>query len=105
MGTSEACHLDATINDRIVAAGMAVAARPARAISATLAKLERTAATSGAVVSSAGDEVAVARAVAAASRDSSRIVSVYPMRTAWWLLPFAGCLSIEWWLRRRAGLR
>ena len=105
VGTSEACHLEATINDQIVAAGMAVAARPARAISATLAKLERTAATSGAVVSSAGDEVAVARAVAAASRDSSRIVSVYPMRTAWWLLPFAGCLSIEWWLRRRAGLR
>jgi hypothetical protein len=28
-----------------------------------------------------------------------------PMRSAWWLVPFAGCLSTEWWLRRRRGLR
>jgi hypothetical protein len=28
-----------------------------------------------------------------------------PMRSPWWLLPFAGCLAAEWWLRRRAGLR
>jgi hypothetical protein len=29
----------------------------------------------------------------------------HPMRSAWWLVPFAGCLSVEWWLRRRRGLR
>ena len=29
----------------------------------------------------------------------------HPMRSAWWLLPFAACLSAEWWLRRRKGLR
>jgi hypothetical protein len=29
----------------------------------------------------------------------------YPMRSAWWLLPLMACLSGEWWLRRRAGLR
>jgi hypothetical protein len=28
-----------------------------------------------------------------------------PMRSAWWMLPFAACLSGEWWLRRRRGLR
>ena len=28
-----------------------------------------------------------------------------PMRSAWWILPFAACLSAEWWLRRRRGLR
>ncbi|HWF84140.1 MAG TPA: hypothetical protein VG222_04820 [Vicinamibacterales bacterium] len=28
-----------------------------------------------------------------------------PMRSPWWLIPFAGCLSGEWWLRRRRGLR
>ena len=28
-----------------------------------------------------------------------------PMRSAWWLLPFAACLSAEWWLRRRRGFR
>jgi hypothetical protein len=29
----------------------------------------------------------------------------YPMRAWWWVLPLAGCLAGEWWLRRRAGLR
>jgi hypothetical protein len=29
----------------------------------------------------------------------------HPMRSAWWMLPFAVCLSAEWWMRRRRGLR
>ena len=29
----------------------------------------------------------------------------HPMRSTWWILPFALCLSAEWWLRRRRGLR
>ena len=29
----------------------------------------------------------------------------HPMRSTWWILPFALCLSAEWWLRRRQGLR
>jgi hypothetical protein len=29
----------------------------------------------------------------------------HPMRSTWWILPFAICLSAEWWLRRRGGLR
>jgi hypothetical protein len=28
----------------------------------------------------------------------------YPMRSAWWIVPFALLLSAEWWLRRRSGL-
>jgi hypothetical protein len=28
-----------------------------------------------------------------------------PMRSIWWMLPFAACLGAEWWLRRRRGLR
>jgi hypothetical protein len=28
-----------------------------------------------------------------------------PMRSAWWILPFAACLCGEWWVRRRRGLR
>lgn len=28
-----------------------------------------------------------------------------PTRSSWWLIPFAACLSGEWWLRRRRGLR
>ncbi|MBI3402444.1 MAG: hypothetical protein HY048_13575 [Acidobacteria bacterium] len=29
----------------------------------------------------------------------------YPMRSAWWIAPFAACLAGEWWMRRRAGQR
>jgi hypothetical protein len=28
-----------------------------------------------------------------------------PMRSAWWIVPFALALGAEWWMRRRAGLR
>ena len=35
-----------------------------------------------------------------------RVTSVvHPMRSVWWIVPFAACLSAEWWLRRRRGLR
>jgi hypothetical protein len=29
----------------------------------------------------------------------------HPMRTPWWVVPFAVCLSGEWWLRRQRGAR
>jgi hypothetical protein len=29
----------------------------------------------------------------------------HPMRSAWWMLPFALALAGEWWVRRRRGLR
>jgi hypothetical protein len=32
-------------------------------------------------------------------------VNVRPMRSAWWIVPFALCLGTEWWLRRRRGAR
>jgi hypothetical protein len=33
-----------------------------------------------------------------------RLENWHPMRSAWWILPFALALSGEWWLRRRRGL-
>jgi hypothetical protein len=39
-----------------------------------------------------------------AIRPSPRRETLYPMRSAWWIVPFALLLSGEWWLRRRAGL-
>jgi hypothetical protein len=41
-----------------------------------------------------------------AAIDAPRVPLVrHPMRSTWWILPFAFCLSAEWWLRRRGGLR
>ena len=30
---------------------------------------------------------------------------IYPMRSAWWIIPFAGLLGFEWWDRRKNGRR
>ena len=32
---------------------------------------------------------------------SPAIVTRRPMRSPWWMIPFAACLSVEWYLRRR----
>lgn len=37
-------------------------------------------------------------------RPADRRMIWHPMRSAWWILPFAFALSLEWWLRRRRGL-
>jgi hypothetical protein len=94
----------ATVDERSVTGSIAIVDRPARGTAATLAKLGRQARASGGVIAKAGEEQAVASQLAGAAT-MSRVVSVYPMRTPWWILPFAACLSAEWWLRRRDGLR
>ena len=66
-------------------------------------KLERVARASGGVVVTRGQEAALATAISGAAPPTT--TPAHPMRNPWWLLPFAGCLSLEWWLRRRVGLR
>lgn len=52
-----------------------------------------------------GNELgALSRAVALAVQPAPRLVVSHPMRSAWWILPFAFCLAGEWFLRRRRGL-
>lgn len=43
----------------------------------------------------------IVAAVSAAPVDAS----THPMRSPWWMVPFAGLLSVEWWSRRRRGAR
>ena len=49
----------------------------------------------------AGLAPAVARAVAAPVETKS----IHPMRSAWWIVPFAGLLGTEWFHRRKNGRR
>ena len=98
------CTVEATVGDRQVSASVAIVDHASRAVDDTLAKLERRVRASGGVVVNAGDEQAI-RSVLRDGNAASRDVTAYPMRSAWWMLPFAVCLSIEWWLRRRNGLR
>jgi hypothetical protein len=99
------CVIEATAGNRSAAAAFAISGRPARGVEATLAKLERQVGSSGGVVAGAVDGSLMARVTEDAAADSSLIVSIHPMRTGWWIIPFAGCLAIEWWLRRRGALR
>ncbi len=106
LSNSGSCTIEAAIADRQVAGSIAVAATPAYGVEPTLAKLERRVMASGGVIGRAGEEAAIARALT----DGADVFALSPSRcipcaSAWWLLPFAGCLSVEWWLRRRAGLR
>jgi hypothetical protein len=98
------CSIEARVGDRQATASIAVVDRASRGIDATLAKLERRVRASRGEILDLGQEARIAPTFAD-SLTLSRDVTAYPMRSAWWIMPFAACLSIEWFLRRRAGLR
>ena len=59
------------------------------------------AARGGAVVASPADALRALSALPAVEVDET----VRPMRSPWWIVPFAGLLCAEWALRRRSGLK
>jgi hypothetical protein len=44
------------------------------------------------------------RQLSSALQSVSRVETWHPMRSAWWIFPFALLLGAEWWWRRRRGL-
>lgn len=44
------------------------------------------------------------RLIASAVQPVSRVETWHPMRSGWWIVPFALLLGTEWWWRRRRGL-
>jgi hypothetical protein len=99
------CRLDVTAGTRLASAGIAVVDTPVRAVSDVLGDLERDVRRSGGTVARRGDLSPIATDFERSVRLEGQPAPFYPMRSAWWLLPFAALLSIEWWLRRRSGLR
>jgi hypothetical protein len=98
------CTVEATIDERRVTGSIAIVDRPARGTAVDACEARASGARVRGRDREAGEEQKVARRDCRAL-SMSRVVSVHPMRAPWWLLPFAGCLSVEWWLRRRNGLR
>jgi hypothetical protein len=98
------CIVTASANGTDGDAVFAVAARPVPARDETLRRLERMVTASGGEMLDAGSEATVARAFAETSPPSLQAVTIHPMRSPWWIVPFALCLATEWWLRRRSGL-
>jgi hypothetical protein len=102
---SGACSIEVTVNDRQVVGSIAVVDRPMAGVAQTLTKLERQVIASGGVVARPGQEAAIERALSGATLSPVVATAIHPLRAWWWMLPFAGCLSLEWFLRRRGGLR
>jgi hypothetical protein len=101
-GEAGACSIRVAVDDGPIAvAGLAVTSAPIASTASVMAALETAAASTGGVV---GDTGAVIQSLAAAAT-AALPTPVHPMRSPWWMSPFVACLGLEWWLRRRAGLR
>lgn len=77
---------------------------PQRAAPDRRAVLAAWVAAQGGQLARASELEAFPRTLAESLQARERSVRWHPMRSLWWLLPFALALSAEWWLRRRGGL-
>ena len=102
----EACQLRVIVaGDPAAVGGVAVTTGATDSVSGVMAKLERAAISTGGTVVSAGGEITLAATLAPVTPGAAQRQAVRPMRSPWWMFPFVTFLSVEWWLRRRAGLR
>jgi len=98
---------------RILATGDGVSAEAPMIVSAdathptpsNLDLLEAVATTTGGKVISSAHLDQLGDALTSVIKPARRLESWHPMRSAWWILPFALALSADWLLRRRASLR
>ncbi|HEX4914842.1 MAG TPA: hypothetical protein VFV51_12835, partial [Vicinamibacterales bacterium] len=97
-----ACELEVSVGALRASSGIAVADVPAHSTAQTLRALEQMVARAGGNVARVGDLASTNVADTARAPERSPF---HPLRSPWWILPFALCLSGEWWLRRREGLR
>lgn len=99
----EPCQLRATVEDGPVAAsGIAVTTGATGSVSAVMRELERMARQTG---GETGDAATATEALAGLRSPGAAPTPSHPMRSPWWMSPFVACLALEWWLRRRSGLR
>ena len=68
------------------------------------AALEAIVTASGGMTVRAGDLDRLAAELERHAKPATTVRTLRPLRSAWWMLPFAGCLAAEWALRRRRHL-
>lgn len=103
-GGRGACTVEIIAGDRRAVAGVAIVDRPLRPAHQLLERLAGEVRNRGGIATSAGDLSPIATALDAGQPSHADRRPFYPMRLSWWIVPFAVLLSMEWWLRRRAGL-
>jgi hypothetical protein len=97
-------HLAVTVNGTTVDVPVVVdRSAPQRTIPPTL--FPRWIAAHGGTIVEASQLDDLAPRITRALRVAPRVEIRHPMRSPWWLVPFALALAAEWWLRRRRGLR
>ena len=99
----EPCEVRVEVEDGPVASsGIAVTTGATDSVSAVLRELEQIAEQSGGGI---GDAATATGALAGMQAPGEAPTPSHPMRSPWWMSPFVACLGLEWWLRRRSGLR
>jgi hypothetical protein len=68
------------------------------------ARLDAIAAAHGVPLVTVTAEDELLRHIRAQEVDDLEQVTLRPMRSPFWLVPFVACLGGEWWLRRRSGV-
>lgn len=82
--------------------GIAVTTGATASVHAVMQELERIAERTGGGI---GDATMVTEVLAGLPAPAEAPTPSHPMRSPWWMSPFVACLGLEWWLRRRSGLR
>ena len=83
---------------------LVVAARVARDADDNPMLLAAWAASRGGQVIARDSVASLSRVLESVLRPVPRITEWHPMRSPWWVVPFALALAAEWWMRRRRGL-
>ena len=83
---------------------LVVAARVARDADDNPMLLAAWAASRGGQVIARDSVASLSRVLEGVLRPVPRITEWHPMRSPWWVVPFALALAAEWWMRRRRGL-
>jgi hypothetical protein len=96
------CQIDAVINEFTGSVPLLVRETPALFVTGEDEISGAVSAHGGTVVNAAEvNELITELRRSAAPHDIS--IQTHPLRSPWWIVPFACCLGGEWWLRRRKG--
>jgi len=99
-------RVSATLDgERSVTAPIVVRGDAIRAGGAVVPELSMLAATHGGIAVRADELDRLERHVRQTVEPPLESRAAHPMRSPWWMLPFAACLGGEWWIRRRRGAR
>lgn len=98
------CRIDAAVNNSTASTPLLVRAAPS-GLDSPADELSTAVSAHGGTVVHAGDEHELVTRLRQSASPSYVSSPVHPLRSPWWMLPFASCLGGEWWLRRRKGLR